>query len=285
MLLVVALLFIGTLCACIHQHAWKKATCTEPKTCTTCGATEGKALGHNWKEATCTQPKICTVCGKTEGEALGHHASLATCTDDSVCNRCGEIIAKATGHDWVKATVSKPKTCNNCGKTEGDPLGYKFFPMDSYEFIDAYNQSKHALGTLSKDSSNTMRIKGTNLEIVFFVYDVSDKTSGYKNGYWLIPKRDFIEMLIRLQTTGSDRYSDNGLAAITMIGQSFAEVLDSSFDSKDFIDQCSSTTSGKNFTLSYSHKGYEYELQGKSYSYGSGFYTYDFKISLSANKE
>ena len=33
-----------------HTHNYASATCTEPKTCTICGATNGSALGHNWEE-------------------------------------------------------------------------------------------------------------------------------------------------------------------------------------------------------------------------------------------
>ena len=39
-------------------HLWKSATCTEPKTCTKCGATDGVALGHT------TNSGICTRCGQ-----------------------------------------------------------------------------------------------------------------------------------------------------------------------------------------------------------------------------
>lgn len=39
-------------------HSWKSATCTEPKTCSACGATEGAAAGHNYDGGT-----TCTVCG------------------------------------------------------------------------------------------------------------------------------------------------------------------------------------------------------------------------------
>ena len=81
-------------------HDWKDATCTEPKTCKTCGATEGEALGHDWADATCTEPKTCKTCGATEGEALGH--------------------------DWQDATCTEPKTCKTCGATEGAALGHDF---------------------------------------------------------------------------------------------------------------------------------------------------------------
>ena len=38
------------------SHSWKAATCTAPKTCTKCGATEGNALGHNYENGAC---KVC----------------------------------------------------------------------------------------------------------------------------------------------------------------------------------------------------------------------------------
>ena len=51
-------------------HMYSAATCTTPKTCTTCGATTGNAAGHTWKDATYTTPKTCAVCGETSGEPL-----------------------------------------------------------------------------------------------------------------------------------------------------------------------------------------------------------------------
>ena len=39
------------------NHAWKDATCTTPKTCASCNATEGEALGH------CFENDTCTACG------------------------------------------------------------------------------------------------------------------------------------------------------------------------------------------------------------------------------
>ena len=36
------------------SHSWKVATCTTPKTCTKCGETEGKELGHSYVDGKCT---------------------------------------------------------------------------------------------------------------------------------------------------------------------------------------------------------------------------------------
>ena len=64
--IITALIFsalLTVLTGCGHEHKWTEATCTEPKTCTECGKTEGEPLGHKWKEATCTEAKTCSVCG------------------------------------------------------------------------------------------------------------------------------------------------------------------------------------------------------------------------------
>lgn len=54
----------------IHNHEWSDATCLVPKTCKTCGATEGDVVSHSWKDATYSAPKTCTICGITEGSKL-----------------------------------------------------------------------------------------------------------------------------------------------------------------------------------------------------------------------
>ena len=42
-----------------HEHTWEEATCTNPKTCTSCGETSGTTAAHQWKAATCADPKTC----------------------------------------------------------------------------------------------------------------------------------------------------------------------------------------------------------------------------------
>lgn len=110
-------------------HEWQEATCTAPKTCAVCGATEGEALGHDWKDATCTAPQICQTCGITQGEALGHdykeEVEEADCTKDGsvtlTCSLCGDIQSvtiPATGvHNWDIANVTAP-TCTAAGSIE-----------------------------------------------------------------------------------------------------------------------------------------------------------------------
>ena len=137
-----------------HIHTWREATCTEPKTCTECGETEGAALGHQWdegaviREATCCEDGLirytCTVCGAAWEESSAkdpaNHAGGtelksrvdATCTTDgytgnTYCLGCGALISvgnetPALGHLWQDATFTVPKTCARCGETEGEKL-------------------------------------------------------------------------------------------------------------------------------------------------------------------
>lgn len=151
MKLFVALLVLcsSMLVGCAHEHEWKYATCTEPKTCTTCGETEGSATGHEWVEATCLSAKKCAQCGTTEGEPLvhkwinatctksqycslcgtvgekelGHDIEKINCTEDSKCKRCNEIIP-APGHNLSEATCTKAPTCKTCNESVGKALGH-----------------------------------------------------------------------------------------------------------------------------------------------------------------
>ena len=135
-------------------HVWRTATCTEPKKCEVCGATEGSALGHQWDQGTILQyatchsegsvKYVCRRCGLSTVETIpvnqdNHDGGQetrnqrgATCTaagysGDVYCKGCGRIISQgslipATGHNWQAATYTSPKTCTVCGATEGAPL-------------------------------------------------------------------------------------------------------------------------------------------------------------------
>ena len=67
-------------------HTWREATCTSPKTCMLCQATEAEALPHDWKAADCQNRKTCLACGRTEGE-LGEHNIV-----NNSCTICGLTV-------------------------------------------------------------------------------------------------------------------------------------------------------------------------------------------------
>lgn len=75
MVISLLLLLICGLTACkqeagVCRHAWKEATCTEPKTCKVCASTEGDALGHSVMEATYQMGEHCVNCGELFGELI-----------------------------------------------------------------------------------------------------------------------------------------------------------------------------------------------------------------------
>lgn len=64
------ILSLFLLSGCGHEHSWHEATCTQPRTCSECGETEGEPLGHSPTEATVWEPSVCSLCGEVLGEKL-----------------------------------------------------------------------------------------------------------------------------------------------------------------------------------------------------------------------
>jgi len=115
-LVIIAILF-STHVLCIHN--WKDATCDEPRTCATCGRTEGDKLGHDWSEGTCTIHRICQRCGADNGTTADHTWKNATCTEPKTCLECGKTIGKSLGHNIKEWTVDVQPTCTAEGESSG----------------------------------------------------------------------------------------------------------------------------------------------------------------------
>ena len=135
-------------------HTWTAASCTAPKTCSVCSATDGNPLGHDWSDWTVTTEATCTAkgektrscqregCDATETvdiPANGHTevtdaAVEPTCTvpgktEGKHCSVCNEILVAQTevpakGHTWTAASCTAPRTCSVCSATDGNPLGH-----------------------------------------------------------------------------------------------------------------------------------------------------------------
>lgn len=112
-----------------HSHNFSPATCTDPKICTTCGETEGKAAGHIWKDATCTSPKTCKTCGDTSGSKADHDYS------GGVCRSCGKEQPNYSSGEmvWIPRTGKKYHCSSSCSnmknpsqvtKSEAISMGY-----------------------------------------------------------------------------------------------------------------------------------------------------------------
>ena len=100
---------------------YKSCACGEKGTAT---FEYGELGAHNWTPATCTVPKTCSVCQATEGDPLGHTEGNEwkydsdnhwhTCTVEG----CGVVIEsskEAHTPDRAEATVNDPIKCSVCG--------------------------------------------------------------------------------------------------------------------------------------------------------------------------
>ena len=106
------------LISCDCKHKWAEAGCTTAKTCTLCGETEGKPIGHTWDTEDCEKIRTCSVCKLAENP-LGHTWTKATCLVKKTCSVCKKTEGELADHVWIAATTEAPKTCNVCQKTEG----------------------------------------------------------------------------------------------------------------------------------------------------------------------
>lgn len=318
-LMLACILAAAALCACGHEHTWTEATCTEPKTCSECGetegdplghiweeatctkpktcsrcgATEGQALGHTWEEATCVKPKTCSRCGATEGQALGHQAGEATCTEPSVCAVCGEILEEAKGHTWKKATFTKPKTCSVCGETEGDPLVPQYFGMSFTQYKNAFNKKYKGKMKIVpvKGSGIYLDINGVDLNLrgsrnVILVFN-EDVSSDEIVVYSVRELKNFNSLGIRYIAPSvkvDPEYAD----IICAIGVQFGQILDPTLDLNTFYDEGDLDFSEEYnwIRMDYSHNGFKYHLSCMDNDLGSGATAcfYDFTITLEANE-
>lgn len=158
-------------------HNINPATCTEAQTCSRCGKTWGRPLGHNWQEATCVEAKKCITCGTTDGKALGHSWQPATCIMPQKCSVCGETIGEATGH------VLEDYICVNCGEsivTSSDVENILDITSLKYK-IDSVGGIEIYLTFLNKSSTKTINYITIEMEFYNAVGDViADDISGGK---------------------------------------------------------------------------------------------------------
>jgi len=126
--LILLIVCICIFSGCCLKHQWKEADCIHPKTCLTCGKTDGEALGHDWLAATCEVPKICSVCGQSEGEKLPHTWLDANCLAPQTCSGCGITFGSTGDHEWLEETCETPVTCAVCGLDWGEPRGHNWIP-------------------------------------------------------------------------------------------------------------------------------------------------------------
>ncbi len=105
------------------EHSWLDATCTAPKTCDSCGATQGDPLGHDTEEddGNCLTPIVCPTCNTILSAGKTEHVPKADdgdCSTSVKCSVCDTVIMAAKTHDFNNAQWNSDKdghwnVCNN----------------------------------------------------------------------------------------------------------------------------------------------------------------------------
>ncbi len=141
--MIIICIFISS---CSHAHTWQAATCTNPKTCSECGATEGKALGHYIESWVVSEDPTCTK----EGDEVG---TCSTCN-----NSIHHPIAKVnhTPGDWVVTKEVSPssdgertQSCIVCGGV----LNKETFTLSAEEIESHYKAAcvEYSYDTIARD--------------------------------------------------------------------------------------------------------------------------------------
>ncbi len=122
------------------------------------------AKGHSWVAATCTAPKTCSVCGATEGSALGHsYTSKVTPPTETAsgytthtCSRCGHSYKDnytaliTVNCDTEMGTVEGGGTYNH-----GDTVSLFAMANEGYEFVRWSDGVEYDLRSITVTGSAT----------------------------------------------------------------------------------------------------------------------------------
>lgn len=204
LLIFITLMIFG--CEKTHEHTWKDATCTAPKTCTRCGVTDGTALGHNWKDATCTAPKTCVRCSATNGQALGHMFNEGKCT------RCGDADP-----DYAPPQTYVSNLCYDIIETGAykDSIGYthiihKVSAKKDCTVEGTLIATDAAGNVIGKSTDSIVLTKG---QFNFFSYliegDLTNATSNYsakEKSEYLVGDRKNVVELVQYNLSGNNLY-------------------------------------------------------------------------------
>ena len=150
--------------------------------------TEGTPIEHSWEEATCTKPKTCSACQATEGSKLDHSFTAQVTSSKFLC-------AAATSDSPAMYYYACAK-CKEPG-TETYPFGDRLMDEWVYsyyvdnQFGEVTNEwyvttSEYLNGTFENTATENSEllvelIYDCNDEITIFLYEYGNKDNLVKN--------------------------------------------------------------------------------------------------------
>lgn len=124
------------------EHNWTPATCTAPKTCSVCGATEGDALGHTegteWKSDADNHWHVCTVagCGVVIDSSKAAHEFEWKIDKEATATEKGSKHEECKVCGYKKAAVEIPATGTPTDPTEPNQPTEPTKPADTTKPTD-----------------------------------------------------------------------------------------------------------------------------------------------------
>ena len=144
------------------SHVWIDATCTAPKTCERCGATEGELAPHipNEDDDDCTTAITCSVCGEVTTPANADHIPNdddGDCTTAITCSVCGKVTTEAKA---AHTDANSDGKCDVCGKD----LGTTPNPQPGNK-VDKLENSEHGISIKVPAGSTAVLPEGAELHV------------------------------------------------------------------------------------------------------------------------
>lgn len=158
-----------------HNHSYDSgtvitdATCGNKKTvmysCTGCEHTYTKSytVVHDWKKANCTEPKTCSICKEEDGEALGHSY------EENVCEFCKFVSTV----DVELPVISDTENVEIKNYVNGEETSSFAITAISQRYETSNNDAVKLIVTVSgkKLSDTTSDLANTTSTLVYKLYD------------------------------------------------------------------------------------------------------------------
>ena len=163
--------------------------------------------GHDWVAATCTTPKTCSRCDATEGNALGHDFADVWSSNATkhwhACSRCDAKADEATHTpDREAATETDPIKCSVCDYVITPALGLQEYTIDL-----PFSLAVKLTGD-EKPAKETFKFEIYDLGVEDAEFEIVKDSVTVENIAFDENGVAFIEGIIKIKVTGEEQLSN-----------------------------------------------------------------------------